>query len=233
MIVMIVMALTASTTGLAKLEVDWQKLSQGNSLSEQQIIAGLKEALQVGTKNAVGLTGKPDGYFGNPGIKILMPEKLKELENGLRKIGYGNKVDEFVLSMNRAAERAAPYAKNIFWDAIKGMSIDDAGKIWQGTDTAATMYFKAKTSGQLTTTFLPVVSQATNEVGVTSKYKELVTKAKSIPFFKIELVDIDQYVVAKSLDGLFYMVGEEEKKIRKDPVARVTDLLKQVFGKSN
>ena len=206
-------------------------IGQPKGLSEAKIGSGLKEALKIGTGNAVNLTGRLDGYFMNEAIKILMPEKLKTMEKGLRAIGYGPKVDEFILSMNRAAERAAPGARKIFWDAIGEMTFDDARKILAGSNTAATEYFKAKTTDKLTVAFKPIVNQATNEVGVTRQYKELVGKFQTIPFMKSESFDLDQYVVTKGLDGLFYMVGEEEKKIRTNPAARVTDLLKEVFGK--
>ncbi len=202
-----------------------------SGLSEAKVASGLKEALQIGTQNAVNLTGKTDGYLANQAIKILMPEKLRTVETGLRAIGYGSKVDEFILSMNRAAERAAPSAKQIFWDAIGAMTFDDARKILGGNETAATEYFRAKTSDKLTTAFRPIVERATNEVGVTRQYKELIGRYEAIPFAKSESLDVDQYVVGKALDGLFHVLGEEEKKIRTNPTARVTELLKEVFGK--
>ncbi len=160
-----------------------------------------------------------------------MPEKLQTLEKGLRLVGYGPKVDEFVLSMNRAAERASPHAKQIFWDAIADMSFEDARKILNGGDTAATDYFKEKTTEKLTTAFRPEVDQAMNEVGVTRQYKELVGRYEAIPFAQSVAFDVDEYVVAKTLSGLFYVLGEEERKIRTEPAARVTDLLKEVFAK--
>jgi hypothetical protein len=206
-------------------------IGQKGDLSDAKIGSGLKEALKIGTENAVGLTGKTDGYFLNQAIKILMPEKLRTLEKGLRVIGYGPQVDEFVLSMNRAAERAAPAAKEIFWNAIGEMTFEDVRKIWSGNETAATDYFKGKTTDRLTAAFRPMVDKAMNEVGVTRQYKELVGKYESIPFVKKETFDIDGYVVTKALDGLFHVVGEEERKIRTNPQARVTDLLKEVFKK--
>lgn len=204
---------------------------QPSGLSETKIASGLKEALRIGTENAVHLTGRLDGYFLNQAIKILMPEKLRTMEKTLRAVGFGPQLDEFVLSMNRAAERAAPAAKQIFWNAITQMTFEDARKILSGHETAATEYFKTKTTDQLTIAFKPIVDQAMNEVGVTRQYKELTGKFQTIPFVKSETFDLDQYVVGKALDGLFYMVGEEEKKIRTNPAARVTDLLKEVFGK--
>jgi hypothetical protein len=165
--------------------------SQGR-LSEVKIASGLKEALKVGTENTVRLTGKTDGYFLNRTIKILMPEKLRTLEKGLRAVGYGPKVDEFVLSMNRAAEKAAPFAKQIFWNAIEEMTFDDARKILSGHDTAATDYFKGKTSDQLAVVFRPIVDKAMNEVGVTRQYKRLVGRYEALPFVKKETFDLDQ-----------------------------------------
>jgi hypothetical protein len=200
-------------------------------LTEQKAADGLKEALRVGTDNAVKSTGRVDGYFGNEAIKILMPEKLRTLEKGLRAVGYDEEVDEFILSMNRAAERAAPKAKDIFLDAILEMSFDDARKILSGGDTGATDYFKEKTSARLMEAFRPEVAEAMNEVGVTRQYKELVGRAERIPFLRFESLNIDDYVVAKALDGLFYVLGQEEQKIRREPAARVTELLREVFGR--
>lgn len=200
-------------------------------LSDARLGSGLKEALEVATRNAVALTGKTDGYFLNQAIKILMPEKLRTLETGLRMVGYGSEVDDFVLSMNRAAERAAPAAKQIFGDAIGEMTFGDARKILQGNETAATEYFKAKTTDRLTAAFRPVVERAMNEVGVTRQYQELLGSARALPFFKSGSLDLDGYVVGKALDGLFTVVADEERKIRTDPAARVTDLLREVFAK--
>ncbi|HBE80962.1 MAG TPA: DUF4197 domain-containing protein, partial [Firmicutes bacterium] len=168
-------------------------------LNEQQIVDGLKEALHVSAENAANYTGRRDGFFGNPVIKIPIPDQLRKAEKILRKTGSDKTVDDFVLSMNRAAEQAAPSAKRIFWHAIKEMSFEDARQILRGDDTAATEYFRRKTSEELRNAFRPVVVQATNNVGVTSNYKTLVGKAKSIPFVKVEPVDIDEYVVTKAL----------------------------------
>ncbi len=200
-------------------------------IDESRIAAGLKEALQVGTGNAVGLTGKVDGYFRNQAIKILMPEQLQAFEKGLRTFGFGSQVDELVMSMNRAAERAAPQAKPIFLAAISEMTFADAKQILGGNQTAATDYFKAKTTEKLSAAFRPQVERSMNEVGVTKLYKELVGHFKTIPFAKTDFIDIDQYVLTKSLDGLFVMVAEQERDIRTNPSARVTSLLKEVFGR--
>jgi hypothetical protein len=208
------------------------KSGSDKQLSNGDIVAGLKEALEVGTTNTVDLTGKVDGYFGNQAIKILLPKRLQSVEQGLRVIGQGAKVDEFVLSMNRAAEKAAPAAKDIFWGAIKSMSFDDARKILTGGDTAATEYFRAKTSDTLTAAFRPVVTDSMKDVGVIQQYKQLQSAYQSVPFASsLPSVDIESYVVSKALDGLFLVLGEQEKKIRTDPAAQVTDLLKEVFGR--
>ena len=200
------------------------------SLGEVKIGQALKQALQVGTENAVKLTGRPDGYFRNQAIKILLPERLKTLEQGLRLVGYGPQVDELVLGMNRAAEHAAPAAKQIFWDAIGDMTIDDARHILDGAQTAATDYFKGKTTTRLTSAFQPIVEKSMSQVGVTRQYDELLGRARGIPFLDVEKFDLDHYVVGRALDGLFHVVGDEEKKIRSNPSARVTDLLREVFG---
>jgi hypothetical protein len=206
-------------------------LGKTTDLSDSKIASGLKEALQVGAGNAVKLTGQPDGYFKNEAIKIVMPKNLKALETGLRAIGFGPKVDDFVLSMNRAAEKAAPAAKQIFMDAILQMTIDDARKIFTGGDTAATEYFKSKTTEKLTAAFRPVISKSMSEIGVGQQFKELTGRYSSIPFAKMPAFDLDGYVVSKALDGLFLVLGDEERKIRTNPSAQVTSLLKEVFRK--
>ncbi|MGD8716931.1 MAG: DUF4197 domain-containing protein [Desulfobacterales bacterium] len=200
-------------------------------LTNDEIVKGLKQALEIGTGTAVEMVSKPDGYFKNPLVKIPLPENIKKVEKLLRATGFGNKVDEFELSMNRAAERATPEAKNIFWDAIKQMTFTDAREILDGQDDAATMYFKDKTSERLQEIFKPITHQAMSEVGTTSYYQSLDAKIKTIPFAADQMsFDLDQYVTDKALDGLFLMLAKEEKKIRHDPEAQVTDLLKKVFG---
>ena len=206
-------------------------LGKSAAISDDKVASGLKEALRVGTDNAVKYTGRKDGYFGNAAIKILMPKNLRPLESGLRAVGYGPKVDEFILSMNRAAERAAPEAKAIFRDAILAMTFEDVRKILHGSDTAATEYFQARTSSRLTVAFRPVVERAMRENGVTRQYEALVGQYESLPFMKGPNFDINEYVVSQALGGLFHILGEEEKKIRKNPAARVTSLLKEVFTK--
>ncbi|OPY83541.1 MAG: hypothetical protein A4E65_00511 [Syntrophorhabdus sp. PtaU1.Bin153] len=195
------------------------------------IVSGLKEALTVGTGNAVASLSKVDGYFGNQTVKIPLPEKVQTVANVLGKLGYQKQVDDFVLSMNRAAEKAAPKAKTIFVDAIRQMTFEDAKNILSGGNTAATNYFRSKTSAKIFEAFKPAISSSMNEVGVTNAYKAMIGKyTAAIPFARTESLDLDTYVTNKATDGLFYMVGEEEKRIRTDPAARVTDLLKKVFG---
>ena len=203
----------------------------GGVSDEQRIVSGLKEALSVGTANAVAATSKVDGYFANQAIRILMPDKVRKVADVLGKMGYQAEVDEFVLSMNRAAERAAPRAKAYFVEAIREMTFEDARNILDGGDTAATEYFRGKTQKKLYDDFRPVVSASMDEVGVTRSYKKMVGRYAGLPLVgKPESVDLDHHVTTKALDGLFYMLGQEEKKIRTDPAARVTDLLKTVFG---
>jgi hypothetical protein len=204
----------------------------GASQDAGTVASGLKEALTVGTKNAVGLLSKKDGYFGNEAVKILLPESVRRVAEVLRMAGYRKEVDAFVLSMNRAAEKAAPKAANIFAGAIREMSIDDAQKILNGGNTAATEYFKSKTSAKLFEAFKPDISKSMNEVGVTKAYKDMVGRYTTLmPFAKMESLDLDTFVTKKSLDGLFYEVGQEEAKIRTNPAARTTELLKKVFAK--
>jgi len=203
----------------------------GEEPSESKIAQGLKEALEIGTDNAVKVVSREDGYYKNPKIKIPLPGSVQKVEKALRTLGYGQQVDAFELSMNRAAERAAPEAKALFWDTIKQMSFSDARKILNGRENEATLYFKEKTGGRLGQAFKPIVHSAMSEVGVTRYFQDLDAKVRSIPFAESLSFDLDQYVTDRSLDGLFFMLAEEERKIRQDPVARVTDLLKEVFGK--
>ena len=215
----------------AQVEQLLKGLGQQGGLTDGKASAGLKEALQVATEKAVGLTGRTNGYFGDAAIKILMPEKLKTMQQGLRAVGYGPQMDEFVLSMNRAAEQAAPAAKQIFTEAITGMNFDDAKKILSGGNTAATDFFKAKTTDKLTAAFKPVIDKSMGEVGVTRQYQALVGKFDTIPFAKTQTFNLDNYVTGKALDGLFHVVGEQEKLIRTNPAARTTALLREVFAK--
>ncbi len=212
----------------------FKKLKESVGLSEElsteKVIEGLKEALQVGTGNAVEIVSQMNGYYQNPKIRIPLPGAVKKVEGVLRTVGYGDQVDAFELSMNRAAEKAVPGAKTIFWNAIKEMNFTDARKILDGKDNEATLYFKEKTYGPLYNMFKPTVNETMGQVGVTRQYQDLEKKVSTIPFTEGLTVDLDDYVTKGALDGLFLMLAEEEKKIREDPMARVTPLLEEVFG---
>jgi hypothetical protein len=230
-----------STCSLAQSQVDqiWKKAEAtansanlGNrGLSNDKITAGLKEALTVSTGKAVASTGKPDGFLKNEAIKILLPDKLRTVGKGMRLMGMGSQMDELEVGMNRAAEQAAPEAKQIFIHALTKMSFEDARKILSGNDTAATEYFKKQSSDELTTAFTPIVHKSMENVGVIQQYNQVMQSSAAAPLLGGQNFNLDKYVVGKSLDGLFYMLGEEEKKIRKDPAAQTTSLLKEVFGK--
>lgn len=202
---------------------------KGGKLDIDTITAGLKEALEVSTDNSVSSASKLNGYLGNKTIKILLPEKLQKTADTLRKIGFEKQVDDFVESMNRAAESAAPEAKSIFVDAIKQMTFTDTKKILNGGDTAATDFFRKNTSDNLYKAFRPKVEESIGKVGVTESYMNMADKLKILPLVNVEVPDLGDYVTNKSLAGLFSLVEKEEKKIRKDPAARVTELLKKVF----
>jgi hypothetical protein len=217
----------AFTVGAAMSQTSGSRSNRGTGSS--RLADGLREALRVGAENAVQSTGRVDGFFRNAAIRILMPKQLKPLDQGLRAVGRGDIADEFVLAMNRAAERAAPHARDIFVDAILEMTFDDARRIIGGGDTAATDYFRDKTGARLAKAFRPVVESAMDDVGATRQYKEIVGRYRLFDFGG-DAVDIDGYVVEKALDGLFHVLGEEEKKIRRDPAARVTKILRDVFG---
>ena len=213
------------------------RVAEAAALDEGQAVAGLKQALATGTADAVNLTGKPNGYLGNAAIKILLPQKLRPLETGLRALGYGSQIDQFVVSMNRAAEAAAPKAEPIFEKAITSMTFSDAQRIVSGGGHSATDYFKKQTFTELTAAFTPIVKQTMAQNAVTRQYDNLVGKYQSGPLAMGGMFgsvtkgfDLDSYVVQKSLDGLFYVVGQEEQKIRTNPAAQVTPLLRQVFG---
>jgi len=203
----------------------------GGGKNNTKIANGLKEALRVGAANAVSITGKKDGFFANELIKILLPEPIRKAERALRLAGIGPKLDELILGMNRAAEAASPFAKDIFLDAIQQMSFADAQQIFKGSDTAATDYFRDKTSQKLTEQFKPPVAKVMGEVGVTQQFNQITAQASRIPFLNMEKMDLESYVVGRALFGLFHVLGQEETKIRRDPAARVTAILKDVFGK--
>lgn len=199
-------------------------------LTNDEIIRGLKEALTIGSNNSASAASKVDGYFKNQIIKIPFPPEAKEMEQKLRSIGMNKQVDEFVLTLNRAAEEAAKEAGPVFVTAVKQMTITDGVKILKGKDDEATQYLKRTTSGELKNKFQPIVKRAIDKVKVTSYWNPLASTYNKIPLVKKVNPNLEDYVTQKALDGLFYLVSQEELKIRKDPVARVTDLLKRVFG---
>ncbi|HVO84518.1 MAG TPA: DUF4197 domain-containing protein [Syntrophobacteria bacterium] len=211
-------------------EVKMQSTSRQGP-DEATLVSGLREALAVASGEALTQVSRVDGFFANDAIKIPVPERMQKVAETLNMLGFQKEVEAFVLSMNRAAEHAAPNAAPYFFETVKGLTFDDARSILKGTDTAATEYFKAKTYGKLYEAFKPEVSASMNEAGVARSYKVMMEKYQSLPFMKVESVDLDQYVTKKSLDGIFTMVGQAETQIRTNPEAQVTPLLKKVFGK--
>ncbi|MCR9064954.1 MAG: DUF4197 domain-containing protein [Cytophagales bacterium] len=202
----------------------------GGALSKEDIAAGLKEALQVGIDHGADMVSKENGYFGNARIRIPFPEDVQRVENALRNIGLGSEVDKFVLALNRGAEEAAKEAKPIFVSAIKQMTITDALSILKGEKDAATVYLKRTTSPELIAAFMPVVEKALNKTEATKYYTDLATVYNKIPLTKDIDPDLKGYATQKAIDGLFLMIADEEAKIRENPLARTSDLLKRVFG---
>jgi len=202
---------------------------RASGLTNDKIVAGLKEALRVSTGKAVAIAGKPDGFLKNEAIKILLPPKLKTVGAGMRMLGMGAQVDEFEVGMNRAAEQATPYAKQIFLNAVKKMTFSDAREILTAGDTAATAYFQRTSSDDLTIAFTPIVRRSMEHVGVVQQYNRVLSNAPGGNALAGQF-DLNRYVVEKTLKGLFLILGEEEKKIRKNPAAQTTTLLKEVFG---
>jgi len=205
-------------------------IGQKSGLSEKDAADGIKEALVKGTGNGVKIVTKTDGYFGNAEIKIPFPSEAKEMESKLRSAGFGKKVDEVVLSLNRAAEDAGKEAEQIFVTAVKQMTVNDAINIVKGKDDEATQYLKRTTSTDLKIKFKPIIKTSLDKVDATKQWQELVITYNKIPFVKKMNPDLPDYVTGKAIDGLFIMIAKEELKIRKDPMARTSDLLKKVFG---
>ena len=199
-------------------------------LSEQDAVDGIKEALVKGTAEAVSIVSRPDGYFSNPKIKIPFPEDARAVESQLRAIGLGDKVDEVILTINRAAEEAAKSAQPIFVNAVKSMNISDALQIVKGKDDAATRYLAKTTTPGLKVKFSPVIKAALDKVDATRLWSVLISTYNQIPFVSKQNPDLTAYVTDKAIDGLFTMIAAEELKIRQNPQARTTELLKKVFG---
>ena len=201
------------------------------ALDESTVTAGIKEALRVGTQNTVLSTSKVDGYLGNALIRIAMPSQLQSAASALRQAGLGAQVDEMEVGMNRAAELAAGEAREVFWNAITSMTVSDAFGILRGGNTAATDYFRQQTYGALRTRFHPIIQEKINEVGLSRVYGRISDAYNSLPLGgSSRLVDLDGYVTDQALAGLFTVLASEEQKIRQDPAARTTELLKRVFG---
>jgi hypothetical protein len=210
------------------------------ALSQDEITGGLKEALSKGVAQAIGVLGKEDGFLKDVAVKIPMPENLQKIERTLRTLGQDKVADEFVTTMNRAAEAAVPEAAAVLGDAVKQMTVADAQSILTSTNKAATAYFRRTSETNLYQRFLPIVQKSTEKTGVTSAYKKMTAKANvggfSVGGFSLgsvlgaDAADLDGYVTHKALDGLFLKIGQEEQRIRENPVARTTDLLQKVFG---
>lgn len=217
--------------GILKKAGDLLNKAKSGSLSNEDIAAGLKEALSVGATNSADKLSSVDGFFANAAIKVLMPPEAQKVESALRKMGMGSLVDKAILSMNRAAEEASKSAAPIFLDAIKGMSFQDALGILKGNDSAATTYLRGKTLPALTEAFRPVIETALQKTDATKYWKDVFETYNKLPtsFNKVN-TDLSGYVTERALGGLFHQVAEEEQKIRKDPAARVTETLKKVFG---
>jgi len=199
-------------------------------LSNQDAVAGLKDALTQGSAAAIGKLGVENGFLGNAKVKIPLPDAIRRVESGLRLLGMQRQADELVVAMNRAAEQAVPEAKALLTGAVKNMSVQDAKGILTGGDTAATEYFRRTTSDQLTQKFLPIVTKATSKVGLAEKYNNLAGQGAQLGLVDAKQAKIENYVTQKTLDGLFLMIAEQEKAIRKDPVGSATGMAQKVFG---
>lgn len=202
----------------------------GNGLSNADITKGLKEALNVGTKNATGKASKLDGYYKNNLIKIPFPSEAKDMRSTLLKMGMKKQVDDFEKQLNRAAEDAATKAAPIFLAAITKMTINDGLTILRGKDDEATQYLKKTTSAELSKQFRPIIAASLKKVQITKYWNPLFTTYNKVPFVKRVNPNLDDYVTQRAIEGLFKLVAQEETKIRKDPAARISDILKKVFG---
>ena len=199
-------------------------------LSELDAAAGIREALVRGAESAVGLLGRKDGFMGNPRVRIPLPGFLKDVAKLLKATGQGKSVDELVTAMNRAAEAAVPEAKSLLLSAVKNMSVEDGRQILSGGDRSVSDFFAKKTREPLGAKFLPIVTRATQKVSLADKYNAVAGQAADLGLLDKKDADIQKYVTGKALDGLYLMIGEEERKIRKDPVGTGSAILKNVFG---
>jgi hypothetical protein len=205
-------------------------IAQLDQITSREAVAGLRAALEKGSQAAVAALGRADGFFGNPQVKIPLPESLQRTERLMRRVGMGRYADELILGLNRAAEAAVPEARQLLLDSVKKMTVQDAKGILSGGDTAATEYFRRTTQDALRKRFLPIVKQATSRVDLAGKYNQYADTAVSFGLIRKEDANLDDYVTQKALDGLYFMVAEEEKKIRRDPVGAASAIVRKVFG---
>ena len=206
--------------------------TQSGALTNDDVVMGLKEALKVGINKGADSASRTNGYYLNPRIRIPFPPEVQKVENALRKVGLGNEVDKFVVSLNRGAEEAAKEAKPIFVNAILSMSFSDAWGILRGDKNAATMFLKRTTSAALVQAFMPVVEKALQKTQATKYYTDLATTYNALPFTQKVNPDLKGYATQKAIDGLFILVEEEEARIRENPLARTSEILRRVFGAS-
>ncbi len=199
-------------------------------LTDREIGAGLKEALKVGTGRVVNQVGTLDGYYADPAIRIPLPGELDTVHDVLTRIGFNSLTADLELKLNRAAERAAPEARDVFWQAISEMTLSDVRTIWKGPDDAATRYFRGKMTVPLTERFTPIVLDSMGDVGAIRAFDRMMARYEAVPFVPDVKADLTRYTVEKSLDGLFHYVAREEAAIRRDPAKRTTQLLQRVFG---
>jgi hypothetical protein len=209
----------------------WPHAAFAAGLTESDATGGIRVALERGALSAVALLGKTDGFLANPKVRIPLPGYLEDASKLLRSVGQGRRVDELVTSMNRAAERAVPEAKSLLVQAAKSISVEDALRIVRGGDTSVTDYFADKTRTPLGERFLPIVTRATERVALADKYNAVAERASRFGLVKPEDANLQQHVTGKALDGLYLMIGEEERKIRRDPVATGSAILRKVFGR--
>ncbi len=201
-----------------------------DAISAQDTGGALNQALTQGIATAAAGLGKPDGFLGNPKVRIPLPDGLQKVEGLMRKLGMGKHADDLVAAMNHAAEAAVPEAKPLLLGAVRQMSLRDAKAILTGGDDAATEYFRRSTSAQLAEKFLPIVRQATEKVQLAEKYNRYAEKGAKLGLLREDQASIEQYVTQKTLDGLFFMIAEEERAIRRDPLGQASNLLRKVFG---
>lgn len=230
--------------GTATADTDWwsvgkdwlggvgKQVADGNALTTDELTAGLKDALRVGTENVVERLGRIDGFNADPRIHIPLPQSLVTVQSTLSSLGMAQMLDELELRLNRAAEAATPEAKRLFWKGVEEMTLEDVKGIYSGPDDAATQYFRRKMSSQLAREMRPIVDQTLAEVGAVATYDQIMGRYRTLPFVPDVRADLTDYVVERGMDGIFYYLGREEAAIRTDPAKRTTELLQRVFGRA-